>query len=58
LGEGKYETLDKELKENYALSIADLHIHAEQAINVLIRKPRLGLVRLKNIRRRPANSYW
>lgn len=54
LGEGNYETLDKELKENYALSITDLHIHAEQAINVLIRKPRLGRVRFKNIRRRYA----
>ncbi|MBW6484591.1 MAG: DEAD/DEAH box helicase family protein [Syntrophobacterales bacterium] len=52
LGEGNYETLDKELKENYALSIADLQIHAEQAINVLIRKPRLGRVRFRNIRRR------
>jgi hypothetical protein len=42
LGEGNYETLDKELKENYALSIADLRIHAEQAVNVLVRKPKLG----------------
>jgi type III restriction enzyme len=51
LGAGNYETLDKELKENYQLSIDDLHIHAERAINVLIRKPRLGKVRFKNIRR-------
>ena len=52
LGEGNYETLDRELKENYALSIADLCIHGEQAINVLIRKPRLGRVCFKNVRRR------
>lgn len=52
LGAGNYETLDKELEENYALSIADLHVHADQAINVLVRKPRLGKVRFKNIRRR------
>ena len=52
LGEGNYETLDKELKENYALSIADLRIHAEQSINVLIRKPKLGKLRFKNVRRR------
>lgn len=52
LGEGNYETLDKELQENYALSIADLYVRGEQAVNVLVRKPRLGKVRFKNIRRR------
>ncbi len=52
LGEGNYETLDKELKENYALSIADLRPHGDTAVNVLIRKPRLGRVTFKNIRRR------
>ena len=52
LGEGNYETLDKELKENYALSIADLRVHAEQTINVLVRKPKLGKLRFKNVRRR------
>lgn len=52
LGEGNYETLDKELKDNYALSIADLHVHGEQAVNVLVRKPRLGKVRFKNVLRR------
>jgi superfamily II DNA or RNA helicase len=52
LGEGNYETLDKELKENYALSIADLRVHAEQTINLLVRKPKLGKLRFKNVRRR------
>ncbi len=52
LGEGNYETLDKELKENYALSIADLRIHDEQTIHVLVRKPKLGKVCFKNVRRR------
>ena len=52
LGEGNYDTLDKELKENYALSIADLRVHANSAINVLVRKPQLGRLRFNNIRRR------
>jgi hypothetical protein len=51
LGEGNYETLDKELKENYALSIADLRVRADEAVNVLIRKPKLGKARFKNVRR-------
>jgi superfamily II DNA or RNA helicase len=51
LGEGNYDTLDKELKENYALSIDDLRVHAEQTINVLVRKPKLGKLRFKNVRR-------
>ena len=51
LGEGNYETLDKELKETYALSISDLHVHADAAINVLVRKPQLGKLRFKNVRR-------
>lgn len=51
LGEGNYETLDKELKENYALSIADLRVRADEAVNVLIRKPKLGKVSFKNVRR-------
>ena len=52
LGEGNYETLDKELKENYALSIADLRVHADETVNVLLRKPKLGRLRFKNVRRR------
>jgi superfamily II DNA or RNA helicase len=52
LGEGNYETLDKELKDNYALSIADLRIQADQSLNVLVRKPKLGKLRFKNVRRR------
>lgn len=51
LGEGNYETLDKELKENYALSIADLRVHHDNAITVHVRKPQLGTLRFKNVRR-------
>ena len=51
LGEGNYETLDSELKETYNLSISDLRVHAESAINVHVRKPQLGRLRFKNIRR-------
>ncbi len=52
LGESNYETLDKELKENYALSIANLRVHAEETVNVLLRKPKLGRLRFKNVHRR------
>ena len=52
LGEGNYETLDKELKENYVLSIADLRVRADETVTVLIRKPELGRLRFKNVRRR------
>ena len=51
-GEGNYDTLDKELKENYSLSIADLRVHADETVNVLLRKPKLGRLRFKNVRRR------
>jgi len=52
LGEGNYETLDKELKETYALSISDLRQQPDAAINVHIRKPQLGKLRFKNVRRK------
>lgn len=42
LSPDNYETLDKELKENYQLSITDLSGKKEQNIEVQVRKPKLG----------------
>ncbi len=42
LSSDNYETLDKELKENYQLSITDLTEKKEQTIEAQIRKPKLG----------------
>ncbi len=44
-----YETLDKELKENYQLSITDLTEKKEQTIEVQVRKPKLGRLKYKQI---------
>jgi hypothetical protein len=52
LGEGNYEILDEQLRKDQQISIADLRVHAEQTINVLVRKPKLGKLRFKNVRRR------
>ena len=52
LGEGNYETLDKELKETYNLSISDLRVQGDAAINIHVRKPQLGRLRFKNVRRK------
>ena len=52
LGEGNYKTLDDELRDNYDITIADLRVRADQAVNVLVRKPKLGKVRFKNVCRR------
>lgn len=49
LSEDNYETLDKELKENYQLSITDLSEKKEQNIEVQVRKPKLGRLKYKQI---------
>lgn len=49
LAADNYETLDKELKENYQLSITDLSEKKEQTIEVQIRKPKLGKLKYKQI---------
>ncbi|MFH1321679.1 MAG: DEAD/DEAH box helicase family protein, partial [Bacteroidota bacterium] len=46
---GNYDTLDKELKENYQLTIADLKIGDEQEIPVIVRKPKLGKLKYKQV---------
>lgn len=50
LNEGNYEILDAQLKENYRLSIADLKSGAGSNISLLIRKPKLGKLKYKQIR--------
>jgi superfamily II DNA or RNA helicase len=49
LSADNYETLDKELRENYQLTIADLTDKKDQTIQVQIRKPKLGKLRYKQI---------
>ncbi|MDZ7821536.1 MAG: DEAD/DEAH box helicase family protein [Candidatus Marinimicrobia bacterium] len=49
LSADNYETLDKELKENYQLSITDLSEKKEQNIEVQVRKPKLGKLKYKQI---------
>jgi hypothetical protein len=49
LSSDNYETLDKELKENYQLSITDLTEKKEQTIDVQVRKPKLGRLKYKQI---------
>ena len=49
LGAGNYETLDKELKENYKLTINDLKVTGENEVPVVVRKPKLGKISYKQI---------
>lgn len=49
LGAGNYDTLDKELKENYKLTINDLKITGENEVPVIVRKPKLGKLEYKQI---------
>ncbi len=49
LSEENHETLDKELKENYQLSISDFSERKEQTIQVQVRKPKLGKLKYKQI---------
>lgn len=49
LSEDNYETLDKELKDNYRLSISDLTGQRDDTIKVQVRKPKLGNLKYKQI---------
>ena len=49
LGDGNYETLNDQLKENYQLSIADLRGKNENELPVVVRKPKLGELKFKQI---------
>lgn len=49
LNKDNYQTLDKELKENYHLSISDLKFTQNDTITVSIPKPKLGKIKYKQI---------
>ena len=49
LGAGNYDTLDKELRENYKLTINDLKITGENDVPIIVRKPKLGKLEYKQI---------
>ena len=49
LSRDNYETLDKELKDNYQLSISDLKASDETDIEIQIRKPKLGKITYNQI---------
>ena len=49
LSPDNFDTLDKELKENYQLSITDLSEKKAQTIEVQVRKPKLGKLQYKQI---------
>ncbi|MDR1952260.1 MAG: DEAD/DEAH box helicase family protein, partial [Elusimicrobiota bacterium] len=46
-----YEALDKELQENYKLSIRDLKNEKKQFIDVQVRKPNLGKIKYKQVKK-------
>ena len=50
LSKENYETLDKELKSNYKLSIDDLKLTKQQKLPVNIKKPKLGKVKYTQIK--------
>jgi len=49
LSKDNYETLDKELKENYQLTISDLKQEKGTSIDVQVRKPKLGTLKYNQI---------
>ncbi len=49
LSRDNYDTLDRELKQHYQISIADLTGEKEPAIKVHVRKPALGKLKYKQI---------
>jgi hypothetical protein len=52
LSEDNYETLDKELKDTYKLSISDLRASNGDILQVQVRKPKLGKLKYKQIETR------
>ncbi|MFH1005301.1 MAG: hypothetical protein V1781_07400, partial [Bacteroidota bacterium] len=49
LGDGNYEMLNNQLKENYQLSIDDLKGKNENELPVIVRKPQLGELNYKQV---------
>jgi type III restriction enzyme len=51
LGEGNYETLNRQLKENYQLTIDDLKGKNENELPVVVRKPQIGQLKFKQVKK-------
>ena len=49
LGEGNYEILNNELRKNYKLTINDLIATKDNEIPIIVRKPKLGKIKYKQI---------
>lgn len=49
LGGGNYEMLDTQLQDNYHLSVSDLKQAVSEYIPVIVRKPKLGKLKYKQI---------
>jgi superfamily II DNA or RNA helicase len=49
LGEGNYEMLSQQLKENYQLTIDDLKGKKENELPVVVRKPQIGQLKFKQV---------
>ena len=49
LGEGNYEMLSQQLKENYQLTIEDLKGKNENELPVVVRKPQIGQLKFKQV---------
>lgn len=49
LGDGNYELLENQLKENYHLTVADLQEKLSESITVQIRKPHRGKLKYKQV---------
>lgn len=49
LGDGNYQILENQLKENYHLTVADLQEKLSESMTVQIRKPKLGKLKYKQV---------
>ena len=49
LSADNYQTLDKELRENYRLTISDLTFESTNTVKVVVRKPKLGRLKYKQV---------
>jgi type III restriction enzyme len=52
LSEDNYKTLDEELQENYRLRISDLEVRKDEEIPVLVKKPKLGKLKYKQVKKK------
>jgi len=49
LGDGNYEMLNRQLEENYQLTINDLRGKKENELPVIVRKPQIGHLKIKQV---------